>query len=608
MYNRTFLFITANDNECLAFRAENRFVSEEERSFNQGIVCWHGAFGKYKVWYHHLSKQGAGSQQIIEDVISHIKPDAVILVGITCGNKSKQEQNIGNVLFSEMIIDHSSHKEDKSGKIIPRGGIHTCSLDLFRIFDARRLEFMGTFNNKIFKGQIITYSVKMDNSKSIKKIFNVYNNEPIGYEMEGFYAVRACREKPIVFLVKGVSDFGDGAETDEVKDANQKLAAKNAVDFCHFVFSKDGLGGIQKQSYKTSIEIEHNLPNQNKYFSGREKELDDLNNLFYKDREINAVNICQTVSGLGGIGKTALAVEYAHRYSTNFKNVIWFLVAENSTTLYNGFIEFANHFKIVMPSEFKPEELQSAIRNWLSEHEGWLLIFDNVEADNTIIQLYLPTNINGHYIITTRDIHINIGKPLHLNVFSLADATDFLKRRFSDDDDLKMENYNFTGCNDFLEKASELVKRLGLLPLALEQAGAYISNVRLTITDYLKKLDSVGLEPFKNEAGWAIPTDYKSIVTATWKVSFDKLSEEEKQLFYLCAYMSPNRIPISFFVEMRYKLPEELNGLRNVLEKDSTELTTGLRHYSLASGDAYYIDIHRLVQEVVRESHDKGRE
>ena len=98
----------------------------------------------------------------------------------------------------------------------------------------------------------------MDNPITIKEIFEVYNNEPIGYEMEGFYAVEACRQQPIVFIVKGVSDFGDGAENEEAKEESQKLAAKNAVAFCHYVFSKEGLGGIQRVSNKTSIEVENN--------------------------------------------------------------------------------------------------------------------------------------------------------------------------------------------------------------------------------------------------------------------------------------------------------------------------------------------------------------
>ena len=605
MSKRTFLFITANENEYLAFRAKDRFIPGGERHFGKGIVCNYGRFGNYdNVWHHHLSEQGPGSQSIIHDTVNFIKPDVVILIGIACGNKYKKgdnRQKYGDILVSQMIIDHSTRKVDDTGKTIHRGAIFTCPEVLFRKFFACRLPYIAEhIGIGIHCGQIATDTIKTDHPETTKEIFSIHDNTPVGYEMEGFFAVRACRNENMVFLVKGISDFGDGIQ--HRKNEKQKKAAKNAVDFCHYVFSKGKFDGIPKRVYEMPIELENNLPDRNKYFTGREKELASLEKLFDKNQKIDVVSICQTVSGLGGIGKTALAVEYAYRNSKNYKSAIWFLVAESTTTLYNGFVEFANRFKIILPPKFKLEDLQFAIKNWLSENEGWLFIFDNLETNDKIIQPYLPTNINGHFIITTRNTHINIGKPLDLSVFALDEAIDFLKRRFSNDDECKMENYKF---DDFSEKAIELAKRLGLLPLALEQAAAYVCTVRKTITDYLKQLDDVGLEPFKNENGYSTPTNYKSIVTATWKISFSKLREEERQLFNLCAYMAPNKIPLSFFTEMRHKLPEELNGLKKALEKDGgAELATELRHYSLASGDAYYIDIHRLVQEVVRESHE----
>lgn len=142
MSNRTFLFFTANDNKYHAFVA--KFTLELEKTFGNGIVCFYGLFGTYKVWHHHLSEQGTGSLQIIEDVIGYIKPDAIILVGITCGNK-RLEQKIGDVLFSEMIIDHIRNKE-----------------------------------------------------------FDVYDNEPISYEMDNFFTVCACRHKQRLSNVGGL--------------------------------------------------------------------------------------------------------------------------------------------------------------------------------------------------------------------------------------------------------------------------------------------------------------------------------------------------------------------------------------------------------------------
>ena len=599
MHSRTFLFITANDNEFYAFR--KKFTIEKTKNFSHG-TCVFGQFGNYRVWHYNFSVQGAKTQSEISNIIEFIKPDAIILVGIACGG---YDENIGDVLVSEKIIDYDFHKIDDT--IEPRGEIFICGEILYRLFQSpdNRLTWQNANQDqvKVHCGEMFCSTSLLNNYAKKKEIFKTRDNYPIGYEMEGITVVRACRDKNIsqLIIVKGVSDFGDGTKNQDKDKQNkdQIFAAKNAVSFCHYVFSKEGLGDIHKVSYPTSMEVKNNLPDQNKFFSGRDKELDDLKNLFNREREINAINICQTVSGLGGVGKTALAIEYAYRYSKNYKSAIWFLVAESSTTIYNGFVEFARYFEMILPPEFKPEELQHTIKKWLTEHEGWLLIFDNLETDDTIIKPYLPKNINGHFIITTRNAHIDIGKQVNLSIFNLDEAVEFFKKRLSDDDELKMEHYKF---EDFNEKVSELSKRLGFLPLALEQAAAYIRTVRITITDYLSKLDNVGLQPFKNERGYATPTNYKSIVTATWMISFDKLREEERQLFNLCVYMSPDKIPVNFFVEMRHKMPEKLNGLKEKLAQDSAELTTELRHYSLAAGDAYYINIHRLVQEVVRES------
>jgi predicted ATPase len=64
------------------------------------------------------------------------------------------------------------------------------------------------------------------------------------------------------------------------------------------------------------------------------------------------VSICQTVSGLGGVGKTQLAIEYAYRNFNGFSNCIWFINAETITTTQNYFLAFAYHFSLQLPPEF----------------------------------------------------------------------------------------------------------------------------------------------------------------------------------------------------------------------------------------------------------------
>jgi len=351
---------------------------------------------------------------------------------------------------------------------------------------------------------------------------------------------------------------------------------------------------------KAEITLYNNLPDRNDFFSGRNEKLDSIDALFRRDNK-DAVNICQTVSGLGGIGKTQLAIEYAYRYCGNYINCIWFVVAENSTIAYNYFKEFADRMKLNLPPEFMPEELQWAVKVWLAENSNWLLIFDNLESID-VVKPYLPQKNTGRIIITSRNANIDFGISLELGVFSLDESLLFLRKRFSNDDDFKMENYKF---DDFEEYAPKLAVRLGHLPLALEQAAAYIKKVKYRISDYLDLLGESSVEAFLDEDAEALY--YENIVNDTWKISFEALEISAKCIMNLCAYMAPDRIPVAFFVEMRDKLPSPLREELATNQK-TNRVFCDIKNYSLANGDAYFINIHRLVQEVTRKSHEDNNE
>jgi len=389
------------------------------------------------------------------------------------------------------------------------------------------------------------------------------------------------------------ASMSEAKRTELLSLANKKTLAKFLASVCLYVINKPN-------TVQTEGMAPNNLPKRNQYFSGRAEQLESIDALFKKDKK-DAVSICHTVSGLGGVGKTQLAIEYAYRYHSGYKTFIWFVSAESPTTVYNYFRDFAEEFKLVLPPDFKPEDLQRAVKAWLSENQSWLLIFDNIETMDAVTP-YLPSKINGRIIITTRSTRIDYGVTLELGVFDLDESIAFLKRRFSDDDDLKMEHYGF---DDFDAQASALATRLGCLPLALEQAAAYIKIVKCSIESYLQLLGQSSVDAFSDK--YATPQYYEDIVTSTWNISFQALEESSRQLMNLCAYMAPDRIPVDFFVEMREKLPDPLKT--NLTKKqDTNRVVTGLRDYSLTSGNAEFINIHRLVQEVVRKSHEVSDE
>ena len=227
MQDRTFLFITANDNEFIAFR--EKFTIEKTESFGHGFNCTFGKFGNYKVWHYHLSVHGVKVQVEIMNIIEFIKPDAIILVGIAAGGYN---QKLGDVLVSEKIIYYDF--PNIKGTINPRDEVFTCGEVLYQLFKSSDNHFELQNDNKVHFGEMFSFSQLLNSAKNKKEVFASRNYKAIGHEMEGFIVARACRDKNISqwIIVKGVCNIDDGT-----KDVDWQLqAAQNAVSYCHYVF------------------------------------------------------------------------------------------------------------------------------------------------------------------------------------------------------------------------------------------------------------------------------------------------------------------------------------------------------------------------------------
>lgn len=333
----------------------------------------------------------------------------------------------------------------------------------------------------------------------------------------------------------------------------------------------------------------NNLPERNSYFSGREEQLRAIAEAFRKSR---TVVVKQTISGLGGVGKTQLAREFAYRYGSNYETGIWEINADSAAAVYAEFVEFSRIFQIDLPADFTENDLRQAVGTWMRENDRWLIIFDNLDNED-VISSYIPNNgVCGHILVTTRNLTLDLGGHIDLSVFDLGEALCFLDNRLAECVHLEKDADAFK---------KDLCLRLGCLPLALEQAAAYIKVTRTNFSRYLKMLNESGLEAFDIGADrYNMPEHYTKSVTTTWEISFNTIAlEGAKQLFYLCAYLAPDRIPVKLFTEKREILPEPVrSNLSAILE--TNRIVTELRKYSLTGGTSEYIHIHRLVQEVVR--------
>gem|GEM_PF-2518177 len=335
---------------------------------------------------------------------------------------------------------------------------------------------------------------------------------------------------------------------------------------------------------KTTGALLHNLPDINEFFTGRIDFLEKIHRHFQTEKK----PLRLTISGFGGVGKTQTAIAYADRYKNDYDDILW-VDAEGSIERY--YRDFAQSKGLPSDEKVGWSVVLNAVKNWFDKNPRFLLIFDNVE-DFDKLSGCLPRE-NGHVLITTRESNSPFGKLEVLDEFKREEALEFLKERLGRDEG---------------ENAANLAEQLGYLPLALAQAAAYIfvNKSRVNCEAYLKLLDDEGLEMFNKDD--AKDYRYKATVNVTWQISIDKIETKgAKQLFNLCAYMAPDNIPLSLFIEGQDKLPEEL---RTALGKEASriDIVSELTRYSMMEEKDGKLTIHRLVQMVVREKLKKDND
>jgi tetratricopeptide (TPR) repeat protein len=327
----------------------------------------------------------------------------------------------------------------------------------------------------------------------------------------------------------------------------------------------------------------NNLPDRNPYFAGREDMLSKV------DAGLKDASTVIT-TGMGGLGKTQIAVEYAHRHATEYE-YIWCFNAESEMRLQEDYREFA--IRVVGLKNAREEDftvVRSFIDDWCVNNSSYLFIYDNAEGCPDL-RNYLPHgHLRGRILINSRErIPGIIGEKLDASVFTIPDAVAFLKKRIKS-----------------AKKADvkKLAIALGYLPLALEQAAVYINENRITIAYYLDLFHKNGLKVLN-----MLPdTGYDKTVPATLKITFDKIRQDEQsepslQLFKLLAYCAPDDIPFRMFVDGRDKIPQPLcDRLDPDDDAEHIALIRELTRYSLVSmrrdKDAgMLLSVHRLVQE-----------
>jgi hypothetical protein len=219
------------------------------------------------------------------------------------------------------------------------------------------------------------------------------------------------------------------------------------------------------------------FPRRNLNFTGRAGLLEGLHASLQKGAGA-AVTQTEAIHGLGGVGKTQLALEYAHRYASDY-DLIWWIGAERPTTVLTALAELARRLGI----EERPDqgEVVEELFDLLRGRDRWLLVFDNAEQPAEL-QPFLPPGGGGHVLVTSRwSAWGEWGTPLRLDVLSREEAVAFVRTR--------------TGTQD-QQAAAALAEALGDLPLALAEAAAYIDETQVGLDEYVELVRTRAVELF----------------------------------------------------------------------------------------------------------------
>jgi tetratricopeptide (TPR) repeat protein len=318
---------------------------------------------------------------------------------------------------------------------------------------------------------------------------------------------------------------------------------------------------------------------RNRAFTGRQELLEELAAGL---GEGTAIAIAQAIAGLGGVGKTSLAVEYAYRHQAAF-DVVWWVRAEEPASLLGDFTALAGAIDLPEAGLPDPAVVVAAVHRWLASHDRWLLVFDNVTRPEDVTSL-LPPAGGGQVLITSRwTAWGEWATPLQLNVMPRKEAVAYLRKR--------------TGTSDE-QAAAALAEALGDLPLALAEAAAYLERTQLGLDAYLRLVRERAVELF----GFRQPTGAQRRVATVWSLSLEHVREEApgaEALLELCAFLAPEDIPRNLPGEHPEVLPEELRELAgDPLAYNQTLGVIG--DYSLATVTPTALGLHRLVQAVIR--------
>jgi tetratricopeptide (TPR) repeat protein len=340
-----------------------------------------------------------------------------------------------------------------------------------------------------------------------------------------------------------------------------------------------------------------NFPEHNPFFTGRERVLAQL-------QQALAAQGRAVLSGLGGVGKTQTSVEYAQRHLAEYAYAFW-AKADSRESLVSGYVTIAGLLKMPESKDRDQTLAVDAVKRWLNSHEDWLLILDNADDLGTVRE-FIPPGKNGHVLLTTRAWAVGtMARRVEIQEMGAEEGALFVLRRakyIAEDAPLNI------AIEADQATAKEIAKQLDGLPLALDQAAAYIEETACGLSGYLGLYRTHGPELLRLRG--TLASDHPDPVATTWALSFENIEKANPaaaELLRFCAFLSPDGIPEEVFSGGA----PELGPVLGAVFSDAFALNSSISEilkYSLLRRDpnARTLKIHRLVQAVLRQTMDEA--
>jgi tetratricopeptide (TPR) repeat protein len=323
------------------------------------------------------------------------------------------------------------------------------------------------------------------------------------------------------------------------------------------------------------------IPIRNPDFTGRDPLLHQLRDAL--ETKSKASVLPQTLHGLGGVGKTQLAVEYVYRNADRY-DIVWWIPAEQVSLVLASLENLADRMGLPR-SEDRKQTANTVLNSLAHTRSRWLLVYDNADQPEEIAQL-VPS-AGGHVILTSRDQSwAHVWEAIEVDVFKRHESVELVRKR---------------GESITVDEADRLAAKLGDLPLALDQAASWQAATGMPVSEYLQLFD----EHVRELLSEGRPPTYHTTVAAFVSLAFDRLRTEATavaQLLELFAFLGAEPISVGLLRRGReaHMTAALSQALRQPIHLNRT--IRQLRRYGLAKVDPNQrIQVHRLVQMVLRE-------